>query len=559
MNMFSNQYRLSALTKYSVFIYLAIALSILIIYLPMLTHVPLINEETRRALVAKELLETKQYFSATIAGEAYTAKPLLFNWLIIAASQFESGEVTLWSARIPPLVAAIILILFFIHYTQTWWSRKSAIFFAIIFVLSPQIIRKATTAELDMVFTLFVNLSLFSWFYYYQKKKISKAWIISCVFIALAYLCKREAALLFYILSIVGFLIWQQKLILVNNIGALVGLILVIVGISIWIVPIIHTYGTEVFLQQTAKEISARSHKSDIVSYIGSSLLYPIEVIAALLPSAILLPLLFVKNIRKRLHEVYAEKFIFCLFIAFINLIPFVLLGKSSVRYYLPMFPVNFILITMVFSQFNQLPISATLRNWLSFKLPLLMTVLAIVILITICVTQPLTLYAYWAFPFIVFTLLGFIVWSNRLKTEKFSSTNILYFCLALGIVVRIFDLGYTIPRAAVQTEKTRNIPDMLQQIKLVKETEKKMIVASPTFSHAVYFYDDEKIITPLNCKGIVTSDHLVLAISKKKQLLTDKYSAINANIVWQENYRKNKTIYLYSPIKVNAKPQYCQ
>ncbi len=529
-----------------------------LVYFPYLDLAPLVNEETRRAIVAKELIERDNYFIATIAGESYTAKPLLFNWLIIAASSLTDGNITEWSARLPSVLGSIVLVISMYWFTRHWWSWLSRLFFVVILAFSPQIIRKTTSAEIDLVFACLVNLSLFSWFHYYQQKQETKAWLLSAVFIALAYLCKREAALLFYFLSIAGYLIYSKNSKQLASAGFFAAILIILAGVSLWLAPILSKYGLQVFVEQTANEINARSSDSGIGNYLFTSAIYPLEVFIALLPAGLLLIALFFKNNRRLLAQHYGEKFHFLLFIVLLNLIPFILLGKSNVRYYLPMFVPAFMLATMVFSQWQHLTVSTRIKNIISFYIPALILALLTLACTVIYFTKPLPGNSSYVLPVLAVASSIYLFVFIRANITNQRKSLFLVFCLAIGILVRIFDLGYSQPRVKENTEQLRNIPKMLLELEQIKRIENKEIVASPKISHGLYFYDDNKVVKPLNCKQTVQSNYLILEMVKNKVFKNTLPVTLKERIVWQSTYKKDKTIFLYQPENIGQPADYC-
>jgi len=78
--------------------FLFLVIVAIIIYLPFLGQPAWDGNEPKRAIVAREMLKTGNYFAPVIHGQPYFVKPPLMNWLIAAGGFF--GGVNEWTARL---------------------------------------------------------------------------------------------------------------------------------------------------------------------------------------------------------------------------------------------------------------------------------------------------------------------------------------------------------------------------------------------------------------------------------------------------------------------------
>src|SRR6185369_2687816 len=87
------------------------------IYLPRLGALELKSEEGRRVLPAVTMLQTGNYIVPQIGSEPYLRKPPLVNWLV--AGSFKLFRVhNEWAARLPSVVAVLVVALGFVGVTQ---------------------------------------------------------------------------------------------------------------------------------------------------------------------------------------------------------------------------------------------------------------------------------------------------------------------------------------------------------------------------------------------------------------------------------------------------------
>ncbi|HBZ36047.1 MAG TPA: glycosyl transferase family 39, partial [Rikenellaceae bacterium] len=67
-------------------------------------------DEPRQAIMAKEMMDRKDYIHPYLNGKPYLEKPPLYPWMIIAASKIK-GTVDEFSSRLPAAISATILVI----------------------------------------------------------------------------------------------------------------------------------------------------------------------------------------------------------------------------------------------------------------------------------------------------------------------------------------------------------------------------------------------------------------------------------------------------------------
>ncbi|MDZ7828829.1 MAG: hypothetical protein U5K33_04845 [Halofilum sp. (in: g-proteobacteria)] len=78
------------------------------LYLPWLGYTDLMHEETRRAVIARTMMESGDYLVPMLGERIYLNKPPLFNWMIVATS-LPVGTVTEWTARLATFASLALL------------------------------------------------------------------------------------------------------------------------------------------------------------------------------------------------------------------------------------------------------------------------------------------------------------------------------------------------------------------------------------------------------------------------------------------------------------------
>jgi len=339
--------------RHSLLLSLCLVILIALLYLPYLGHTPLIQEEPRRAIISQNMMDSGDYFVPILDNRIYTAKPPLFNWMIIAAS-LPGGEVTEFSSRLPSVISIALLSVIMIMGMRKYLSLEGLIFLSLSIALSIELMSKAQLAEIEMVFTLLVSLSLWSWFWLNKAATNGvRQWLLPLVMVALAFLAKGPPAIIFFYLGVIPFLIVKKRWRELFSFGHFIGFLGMSLIISGWIMMMINSTGAQILLDTLKREVLYREGSSSALDYIKHIPSYPLELFAAMLPfSLLLVPLLF-RSVRKLLQSNYGSIYTFALLAFLANLPIYWFKGNSSVRYFMPMFPTILVLTALMFELYR--------------------------------------------------------------------------------------------------------------------------------------------------------------------------------------------------------------
>jgi 4-amino-4-deoxy-L-arabinose transferase-like glycosyltransferase len=321
-----------------------------LVYLPWLGLLDLVLEEPRRALVTRTMLETGDFWVPQAGGEIYTAKPPLFNWLM-ALSATLSGGLDEWSARLPSVVGVAALMVLFVWGARRWLRPWALGFLGFGLLLAPEFLAKGRLAEIETTFTLLVAASLWAWLLLYRAGAEGwRLWVPPLTLVALAYLAKREPAVVFFYLAVGPFLLLQGRWRLLFQPGHLAAVAVAVAMVGGWLAVMASRTGWAVLWQTLQREVlergfSERDWQDVVVHLLG----YPWELMAAMLPFSFLIPLLAVAAVRSGVMERFGVLFTFAAVAVLANLPVYWLRGDVSVRYFLPMFPFALLIAAMVF------------------------------------------------------------------------------------------------------------------------------------------------------------------------------------------------------------------
>lgn len=170
-------------------------------------------DEAVFAQATKEMVRSGDYITPTYNGENRYDKPILFYWLMaIAYKIFGINE---FSARLPSAVAGVLLSSSIFLFLRKLIDEKTALFAGVSFTLSIYYLTYSHAAVTDMVLTLFISLSLFSFYFAFigHKKYIYGFYVFS----ALSFLTKGLIGIIFPFTIAFLFVILTKRLREIRN------------------------------------------------------------------------------------------------------------------------------------------------------------------------------------------------------------------------------------------------------------------------------------------------------------------------------------------------------
>ncbi len=141
---------------------------------------------------SKEMISSGNWITPTYNGENRYDKPILFYWLM--AASYKAFGVKEFSARLPSAASGFVLCLAVFFFMNYFKDARKAFYAALPLALSPYYLVYTHAAVTDMALTLFITLSLLS-FYLSLQRRIFLSGLY--VFSALAFLTKGLIGILF--------------------------------------------------------------------------------------------------------------------------------------------------------------------------------------------------------------------------------------------------------------------------------------------------------------------------------------------------------------------------
>lgn len=307
-------------------------------YFTRMSDLTIRGEESRRGLIAREMLTTGDWIVPRCQGVTLFSRPPLQNWLIAGMAMFH-GKIDAVVLRLPSDVAVLLTVLMIYGYARRFLSRLGALTAGLGYASMGQVLELGRMGETDALFTLFVSGSLIVWHGSFQKYgSTARTWCLGYLFVGLGMLTKGPQAPVYFAAVVGAYLLWtrQWRAALSGSHAAGIGLFCLIFGA--WQIPFVRTLGPEGAGRMFVNDVGHRFMDATVFS-IGEHLInFPFEVFACMLPWSGLLVAWFFPQFRRLIGEAKPH-FIFlmlCLAVTF----PTVWLPPGArPRYFMPLYP----------------------------------------------------------------------------------------------------------------------------------------------------------------------------------------------------------------------------
>ena len=314
---------------------------VLLVYFSRLTSVALRGEESRRAQVAVEMVQTGDFIVPTQQGDPFfmSSRPPLQAWTIALIGQLR-GSIDLAAVRLPSAVAMLLTILAIYAYSRLFLSRPGAVAAGLAYGTMGQVMQLCRLGETDAMFALFVGGSLMVWHAGYVRKWPAwRMWTAAYALVALGTLTKGVQAPVYFAGGVGLYLLvcgqWRQAL--TRSHAAGIAVFLAIVGA--WQVPFFARMGwtglRHVYFGDVAMHVQGHGHWT-LVRHVAT---YPFAILfGCLLPWSALLLLYLRRDFRRALGSARGHvAFLTCCILAAFPTVWFAPTAKT--RFFLSLYP----------------------------------------------------------------------------------------------------------------------------------------------------------------------------------------------------------------------------
>ncbi|MFA6357917.1 MAG: glycosyltransferase family 39 protein [Candidatus Omnitrophota bacterium] len=473
-----------------------------------------IPDEVFYTQTAKEMVQLHSWMTPYLFGQPQFEKPILLYWFLRIA--FMIFGLTSFAARFfPALLGMVGVVATYLLGVCGFKNKKKAFISAVILMTSGLYIGLARTVFTDLIFSVFILLSLLSfyWGYSFRNRK-SLGTLLFFVFSALAVLSKGPLGLAIPLLTIVTFLLIKKDIKFLFNQYFIWGLVLFSLVSFPWYSLMFKLYGNtfirEFFYNDHFRRLIEAEHCSNDTWYF-----YPLSMVSCIFPwSVFLIISLFSLPNYLKLKDNSFYLFLICL----ITVVFMVFQSAHSklVSYIFPLFPALGLLCGgFIIDAIEQKEKNPQVYWALSFSLLVIFLVPAALIIASVW-------FEYYLNPYIpgklvtnlfiyIFLVFGLVILLLMLRRKLIKSI----YCLALFVPLMI----YSIPLVRNSIEPYLS-PKESSEYLLKNYKIDNAILSSKFFVRGVKYYTDKEVAV-IDMPGTpFFSPHPILFLNTRDKLL---------------------------------------
>jgi 4-amino-4-deoxy-L-arabinose transferase-like glycosyltransferase len=236
----------------------------------------------------KEMVESGNWITPTYNGENRYDKPILFYWLMGAS--YKAFGINEFAARFPSAISGFLLCLAVFFFVRHFRDERKALYAAFPFALSPYFLVYTHAAVTDMALTLFITLSLFSFFLSLERRAGAAKYTFGFyLFSALAFLTKGLIGILFPFGIACAYLLSTEGIKGVKRMLSVRGILLFLLLSAPWYGAQLFINGQE-FVQQFFFKHHFKRYTGVISGHKGPIYYYVPVLLIGLLPWVVFLP-----------------------------------------------------------------------------------------------------------------------------------------------------------------------------------------------------------------------------------------------------------------------------
>ncbi|HEX4149061.1 MAG TPA: glycosyltransferase family 39 protein, partial [Pirellulales bacterium] len=309
------------------------------VYFVRLPALSIRGEESRRIRIACEMLETGDWIVPRQQGEVMPERPPLANWAIAAAIMLMGDDGPL-AARLPSALAVLATTLLIYGYSRSMMSKLGALAAAAGFATMFQVMELGRRAENEALFTCWLAAAILGWHWgYSQRWPVLRTWLIGYVCAALATMVKGPQGPVYFGGAVVAFLVIQRDWRYLLSWQHVAGMAAFAAVLGAWQVPYTMAVGWDLTVETWTREVGKRLHDHSPRAVLGHLLVYPVWIIACMLPWSAFLVAYLRRSVRQSLGPAQRSAAIYLGVAILLAFIPVWLPPGSRARYFMPMYP----------------------------------------------------------------------------------------------------------------------------------------------------------------------------------------------------------------------------
>lgn len=315
---------------------------------------PLIEDESIRALVALEMIISGDYWTPTLGGELYFKKPPLYNWILVIF--FKLFGVSDFVFRIPVVIVLISFSYLIFNFTKKAFDRKTGLLAAMFFLTNGRVLfYESSHGLIDLLFSLIIFVNFILVFRYYKSEDYKRLFIYSYILIGIAFLLKGLPSVVFQGFTLFALFVWKRnfwKLFHKFHITG-VAIFFLIIG-AYYAIYFINNEGTYINMFRTLINESTRRTPIHfgLIDTLKHIVLFPFEVLYHFLPWTLLAILFLFKRTYTIIRQNDVLQYLLVMYGA--NIIVYWISPEVHPRYILMHMALLFIVLAKLFVDFEK-------------------------------------------------------------------------------------------------------------------------------------------------------------------------------------------------------------
>ncbi len=272
------------------------------IFLPGLGSTEIKGEEPRRILPGVEMLASGDWLVPHLFGRPYLRKPPLVNWAIALSIKLFRVR-NEWTARLPSVLAVLVLVLTTVAVGEAWLGRETAVIAALLMMTNLGLLEKGRLAEIEAIYISLYGIAITCWLAWQaQSRSAWLTWLVPFIFLGLGMLAKGPVHLLFFYAVAVPVLWKKKELRQLVRLPHFCAVALMLAIFAAWAVPYFHAtaqlHAAGVWTKQMEERVNGGG-TFDVRAWLEN----PPRGLCNFLPWLLFLPLLWNREALAKLRE----------------------------------------------------------------------------------------------------------------------------------------------------------------------------------------------------------------------------------------------------------------
>jgi len=308
---------------------------------------PLNMEEPRRGLVAMEMLFNNNFIVTTLLNDTFYDHPPLWN--IVLAFSIKLFGHNAFALRFPAALSFLLTGVLLYCVGKKYVNKNFGIFSAFYYLISVDLyFFFATSAEIDIFYSLLVFLAFLSIFHFYQKKKFY--WLFGCTyfFANLAFLTKGFSTYALIGLTLLAYFSYKKSFSKLFSLPHILFGLLSLGFIALYFYIYSFYEDAETYLTDMWSLSTGKTATTSIKQLLLHCITYPLEIIRNIFPATLFLLFIWDKKVIQKIKE---QPYILFLSITFLaNIWIFIISSGARIRYSYMFFPMLISILLYAFS-----------------------------------------------------------------------------------------------------------------------------------------------------------------------------------------------------------------